>query len=109
MKARGTRQKVRVMVKIREKVALSRTGGGEEQLEIYGGLREWIIVMKKYPHGPMDSANKLKVRFRVGDPEQLERRKGYSKCRIKEEAGAQNCPRGEALGSRTQRMAECEL
>ena len=37
----------------------------EGHLEIYGRLRE-DIGMKRYLHGPMDYATKLKLRFRVG-------------------------------------------
>ena len=45
--------------------------------KIYGGLREDIGV-KMYLHGPMDYAKKLKLRFRVRDLDQPERRTRYT-------------------------------
>ena len=44
-----------------------------KHLEIYGGLRE-DTGMKTYLHGPMDYANKLNMRFWVGDLVLPERR-----------------------------------
>ena len=57
-----------------KKLALRNKLKEEKHLEIYGGLRE-DIGMKKYLHGPMDHAKKLKLRFRVGDLDLPERRK----------------------------------
>ena len=45
----------------------------ENHIEISGGLRKYI-GMKTYLHDPMDYANTLKLRFRVGDPDPPERR-----------------------------------
>ena len=56
----------------------------ENHLEIYGGLREGI-GMKTYLHGPMDYAKKMKLRFRVGDLDLPERRKGYTSSREEED------------------------
>ena len=50
----------------RERLELRNKVEEEKHLEIYGGLRE-DIGMKTYPHGPMDYAKKLLLRFRVGD------------------------------------------
>ena len=58
-------------------------------------------------HGPMGYAKTLKLRFRVGDLDLPERRKGYTSSR--EEEDAQMCPCGKAVESRTHIMGECEL
>ena len=55
--------------------------------------------MKTYLHGPMDFAKTLKLRFRVGDLDLPERRRG--KEEEEEEVDAQMCPCGEAMKSRT--------
>ena len=43
-------------------------------LEIYGGLRENVGIIT-YPHGPMNYAKKLKLRFHVGDLDVPEKKK----------------------------------
>ena len=48
--------------------------------------------MKSYLHGLMDYAKKLKLRFRVGDPDLPERRKRYTNSR-EEEGVATICSR----------------
>ena len=73
----------------------------EEYLEIYGGLRE-EIGMKTYLHGPVDYAKTIKLRYRVGDLD-LPERKRYTGSRDWEEEGAQMCPCGKAVESRTHR------
>ena len=90
-----------------EKEMLRRKVDEEEHLRIYGGLRE-EIGMKTYLHGPMVAAKKLKLRFRVGDLDLLERRKRYTSRREEEGVDAQNCPCGKAMESRTH-IVECEL
>ena len=40
--------------------------------------------METYLHGPMDYAITLKLRFRVGDLDLLERRKSYTSSRVEE-------------------------
>ena len=65
---------------------------GEENLEIYGRLRE-ELGMKTCLYGSMDYAKTLKLQFRVGDPDLSERRKRYTSNR--EEEDAQMCPCGK--------------
>ena len=65
--------------------------------------------IKTYLHGPMEAAKNSKLRFRVGDLNLSERRKGYTSGRGEEEVDAQHCPCGKAIGSRTHIVAECEL
>ena len=79
----------------------------EEHVKIYGGLRE-VIGMKAYLHGPIDYAKNLKLRFRIGDLDLLERRKRYTSSRVKEE-DTQTCPCGKTRESRINIVAECEL
>ena len=79
----------------------------EEHLEIYGGLGE-DIGMKTYLHGPMDYTKMLKLRFRVGDLDEPERRKLYASSREEEEI-TQMCPCGKAVESRTHIVGECEI
>ena len=54
------------------------------------------LSMKTYLRGPMDYAKTLKLRFRVGDLDLPERRKGYTTSEKEEEA--QMCPCGKAVG-----------
>ncbi|CAM9263447.1 unnamed protein product, partial [Sphacelaria rigidula] len=51
----------------------------------------------------------MKLRFRVGDLDLPERRKGYTSRRKEEEVDGQNCRCGEAIGSRSHIVAESEL
>ena len=68
----------------------------------------YIYGTKTYPHGPMDYAKKLKLRFRVGDLDLSERRKRYTSSR--EESVATNmCPCGTTIESRTHIVGECEI
>ena len=64
--------------------------------------------MKTYLHGPMDYANTLKLRFRVGDLDLPERRKRYTSS-PGEEQEAQMCPCGRAVESRTHMVGECKI
>ena len=70
----GYKTEVKERLERRERLALRKKVEGEEHLEIYGGLKEGI-GMKRYLHGPMDFAKKLKLRFRVGDLDLPERRR----------------------------------
>ena len=73
----------------------------EKHLEIYVGLRE-DIAMKTYLHDPMDYAKKLKLRFRVGDLDLLERGKtSTSSSREEEDVATNMCPCGTTLESNT--------
>ena len=66
--------KVGDMIELRKRKSLRQNVDEEEQLKIYGGLRE-DIGMKKYLQGPLDYAQKLKLRsFRKGDLDLPERR-----------------------------------
>ena len=91
----------------REMLALRNKVESEKYLEVYGGLREGI-GMKTYLHGP-GLAKTLKLRFRVGDLDLPEGRKGYTSSREEEEVDAQMCPSGKAIESRTHIVGECEL
>ena len=62
----GYKTEVKERIEERERLALRNKVNEEKHLEIHGGLRE-DIGMKTYLHGPMDYANKHKLRFRVGD------------------------------------------
>ena len=62
----------------------------EEHLEIYGGVRE-NIGMETYLHGPMDFAKTLKLQFRAGNLDLLERKKEYTSNQ-EEEEGTRECP-----------------
>ena len=55
-------------------LALRNNVKSEKSLEVYGRLSQGI-EMKWYLHRPMDPANTLKLRFRVGDLDLPERRK----------------------------------
>ena len=70
----------------------------EKHLEIYGGLREGI-GMKTYPHGAMDYAKKLKLRFRVADLD-LPQEERCTSSREEEDVAANMCPCGTTIGSR---------
>ena len=59
----------------KETQALKNIAKQVKHLEISGGLREYF-GMKTYLHGPMDYAKTLKLRFRVGDLDLPESRKG---------------------------------
>ena len=73
----------------------------EKHLEVYWGLRE-DIGMKTYLHGPMDYAEKLKLRFRVEDLDLPERRTRYTSSGREEEHLATNmCPCGATRENRT--------
>ena len=48
--------------------------------------------MKMYLHCPMDYEKKLKLRFRVGDLNLLEKRKRYTSSRKEEDVDAYMCP-----------------
>ena len=49
----------------------------------------------------MDLAKMLKLLFRMGDLDLPGRRKRHTSSRMEKEDGAQNCPYGEAVRSRT--------
>ena len=57
----------------------------------------------------MDYANKLKLRFRVGDLDLPERRKRYTSSREEEDVATTKCPCGATTESRTHTVGECEL
>ena len=78
----------------------------EQHLQIYGRSRE-EIGMKTCFHSHLDYAKTLKLRFRVGDLDQPERRKLYASSREEKEI-AQMCPCGKAVESRTHIVGECE-
>ena len=65
--------------------------------------------MKTYPHGPMDDARKLKLRFRVGHLDLPERRKRYISSREEEDVDAHMCTCGTAIESRTRIIGECGI
>ncbi|MEP2037814.1 MAG: hypothetical protein ABJI72_14510 [Parasphingorhabdus sp.] len=100
--------KVEESIERRERLALRNKVESEKHFEIYGGLREGL-GMKTYLHGPMDFAKTLKLRFRVGDLDMPERRKRYTSSREEGEVGAQVCPCGKAIESRTHIVSECEI
>ena len=81
----------------------------EKHLEIYGGLREDIGV-KTYLHGPTMGPlrEKLKLRFRAGDLDLLERREGHISSREEEDVATNMCPCGTTTKSRTHKVGECE-
>ena len=62
------------MIYRRETLALRNNVKSEKSLEVYGRLSQGI-EMKRYLHRPMDPANTLKLRFRLGDLDLPERRK----------------------------------
>ena len=80
----------------------------EKHLEIYGGLMEDIGI-KTFLHGPMDYANKLKLRFRVGDLDLPERRKRYTSSREEEDVATHTCPFRTTIESRTDIVGGCEI
>ena len=96
----GYKTEVKERIDVRERLALIQTVNEEEPLEICVGLKE-EIGMKTYLHGPVDYAKTLKLRFRVGNLDQPERRKTYTGSRVEEEEGAQSCRCGNANESRT--------
>ena len=90
----GYKTEVKEKIEMRGRLALRSKVKEEEDLEVYGGLRE-EIGMKTYLHGPMDYAKTPKLRFRVGGLDLPERRKRYASSR--EEETAQMCPCGKAV------------
>ena len=56
----------------------------------------------------MDYAKKLKLRFRVGDLDLLERRR-HNSSREDEDVHAHMCPCGTTIESRTRIVRECEI
>ena len=95
------------IIEEREGLALRNRVKEEKHLEIYGGLRE-DIGMKRYLHGPMNYAKKLKLRFRVEDLDLPERRKRYTSSR-EEDMDAHMCPCCTTTESRTHIVEECEI
>ena len=57
---------------------------------------------------PNGLREKLKLRFRVGDVDLPERRKGYTSSREEENVATNMCPCGTTIESRTHRVRECE-
>ena len=84
----------------RVRLALRNKVKEEKHLEIYGGLREDIVI-KTYLRRPMDYAKKLKLRFRVREPGPT-RKKTYTSSREKDVANNM-CPCGTTIESRTHR------
>ena len=82
----------------------------EKHLELHLGLRQ-DIGMKRYRHGPMVYAKKLKLRFRVWDLDLPERRKRYTNSREEEDVATNMCPCGTTLesGTHVQVVGECEI
>ena len=103
----GYKTEVKEITGERERLALRNKARVEKHLGIYRGLRENIGV-KTYLHGPMDYAKKLKLRFRAGDLDLPERRKGYTSSREEEDVTANMCPCGTTIESRTHIVGECE-
>ena len=91
----------------RGRLALRNKVKEEKYSNIYGVWRE-NIGMKKYLHGPVDHAKKLKLRFRVGDVNLPERRKNYTSSREEEDVDANMCPCG-TMESKTHIIGECEI
>ena len=77
-------------------------------MEVHWGLRKDIGI-KTYLHGPLDYAEKLKLRFRVGDLDLPERRKRYSSSREEEHVATNMCPCSAARENRTHIVRECEI
>ena len=65
----------------------------EDHLETHGGLRE-DIGTKTYLHG---YAKMLKLRFRVGNLDLPERRKGYTSSQKEQDVNADVCPCGTTI------------
>ena len=53
--------------------------------------------MKRYLHGLMDYAKKLKLVFRVGDLDLPERRKRYTSSREEKDVAINMCPCGTTI------------
>ena len=67
--------------------------------------------MTTYFHRPIDFAKMLKLRFRGGDLDLLEKMKRYTSSREEEKVDAQMCPCGEAIEGRSNVLIveECEI
>ena len=92
----GARQEVKESIETRERLTLRNKVKEEEHSEIYGGLTD-SIGQRTYLHGPIDYSKTLKLRFRVGDLDVPERRKGYTSSREEEKEDGQMCPCGKAI------------
>ena len=99
---------VKERIEERERLALRNKVKEEKHLEKYGGVEGRYWGMKTYLHGPMDHAKKMKLRFRVGNLNLLERRKRYTKSREEEDVVAHMCPCG-TIESRIHIVGECEI
>ena len=97
----GCNTEVKEIIEKRERQALRNKVKEEKHLEIYGELRE-DVGTKTYLHGPMDYANKLKLRFCEGDLGDLpEKGKRYSSSRGEVGVVADVCPCGTIIKRRT--------
>ena len=103
----GYKTEAKEKIEMRERLALRNKVKEEEHLQIYGRSRE-EIGMKTCFHSQLDYAKTLKLRFRVGDLDQPERRKLYASSREEEEI-TQMCPCGKAVESRIHIVGECEI
>ena len=92
-----------------ERIALQTKVKSEKHLRDIRGVEGRSRNGKKYLHGPTDFAKTLKLRFLVGDLDLPERRKRYTCSLEEEEIGAQMCPCGKAIESRTHIVGGCEI
>ena len=103
----GYNTEAKEKIEQRERLAL-RNNVKEKHSEVYGGLRE-DTGMKTCPHGPMDYAKKLNLRFRVGDLDLPERRKKCTSSREEEDVATNMCTCGTTPESKTHVSGECEI
>lgn len=75
------------------KLALGQKTDEEEHLMTYGELRDGIGT-QTYSHGPIDYAEMLKLRFRVGDLDVPEIRKRHTGSRVEDKVEVQISPHG---------------
>ena len=65
--------------------------------------------MNTHLRGPMDYAKKLKLLFRAGGLDLLEKRKRYTSSREEEDVATKMCPYGKTIECRTHIVGECEI
>ena len=80
----GYKTEVKERIELRERLALRNELKEEEHLRDIRGGYEKRLECRLYSRGPMNYANALKLRVRVGDLELPERRKRYTRSRAEE-------------------------
>ena len=102
------KEEIKVAIADREVKELRKESELQEVLEVYGLLGEGI-GLKKYLHGPMDAATKLKFKFRAGDVDLKERSRRFRTVAQEEDDESFGCDCGSECETRIHVVGECPL